>query len=139
MAVDLKLVEWINANRTKFSRAEIIEKLKKEKHLGQDIIDSYEEVVKKDAKRGTIEGILAGEKKSIIATIILSLVFPGLGHIYTGAKGTGILIIVLSIFGFFLIFTFFGAIVGIPLVIAMWLWGLIGSINRCEKINKGML
>ena len=45
MAVDLKLVNHIMAIRGKFSRYELVEKIKKEGYAEQDIIDSYDEVV----------------------------------------------------------------------------------------------
>ncbi len=131
MSVDLKLVGWIKANRTKFNRSEIIEKLKQQGYSEQDIIDSYEEVV----KRGT-EG---AEKRSEAVTVILSILIPGAGHIYTGAVGVGVLILILYILGVALNWTFFGMVIGIPLAGGMWLWGLLGSIARCRKINSGEL
>ena len=133
MAVDLKLVQWIKANRARFSRSELLEKLKVEGHIEQDIIDSYESVV----KMGTEGGIKPS--KSMVATVILSILFPGTGHMYTGAGGIGALILILWLIGVIFNFTLIGAILGIPLTFAMWLWGLIGSIIRCDKINKGKL
>ena len=133
MAVDLKLVEWIKANRARFSRAELIEKLKAEGHPEQDIVDSYDSVV----RMGTEGGIKPS--KSMVATVILSIIIPGAGHMYTGAGGIGALILILWIIGVIFNFTVIGALIGIPLTFAMWLWGLIGSIIRCDKINKGEL
>ena len=131
MSVDLKLMNWIKSNHGKLSRNEIIKKLKEEGNIEQDIIDSYDEVVK------SISSTSKTENKSMFATIILSIFFPGAGHIYTNAVGIGILILVLYIVGIILNFTLVGSIVGIPLCIVMFLWGLIGSINRCGKINRG--
>jgi|YelNatPaOPRAMG01_1025707.scaffolds.fasta_scaffold82654_1 TM2 domain-containing membrane protein YozV len=138
MSVDLKLVEWIKANHARLSRAQIIEQLKKDGHAEQDIIDSYDEVVQRSGKP---MGLAGAGAKSMAATVILSIFIPGAGHMYTGAAGIGVLILVLYLLGWLLtVLTFgIGGIIGIPLMIAMWLWGLIGSIRRCEKINKGEL
>jgi len=69
----------------------------------------------------------------------LSILIPGAGHIYTGAVGVGVLILILYILGVALNWTFFGMVIGIPLAGGMWLWGLLGSIARCRKINSGEL
>lgn len=138
MSVDLKLVEWIKANHARLTRAQVVEQLKAQGNADQDIIDSYDEVVQRSGKPMGLAGVGV---KSMAATVILSIFIPGAGHMYTGAAGIGILILVLYIFGWlFSVLTLgFGAIIGWPLMIAMWLWGLIGSIQRCEKINRGQL
>ncbi|MCR4321910.1 MAG: hypothetical protein NUV74_16440 [Candidatus Brocadiaceae bacterium] len=132
MAVDLKLVNHIMATRGKFSRYELVEKLKKEGYAEQDIIDSYDEVVKRGS---TIVGALG--VKSMAVTVILSLFWPGAGHMYTRAVGIGVLILCMYIFGIILNYTFFGMVIGIPLGLGMFIWGLVGSISRCGKINRG--
>ena len=136
MAIDLKLIELIKTKQARYSRAQIVEILKKEGHAEQDVSDSYGELVKRS---GSPTAFLGGGVKSMAATIVLSIFIPGAGHMYTGAVGKGVLILVLYVFGFFLTITVIGAIVGIPLMASMWLWGLVGSILRCEKINKGLL
>ena len=134
MSVDLKLVEWIKANHARYSRSQIIEMLKKDGHGEQDIADSYDEVVQRSGKP---MGLAGAGVKSMAATVILSIFIPGAGHMYTGAVGTGVSILVLYFLGWLLtVLTFgIGGVVGIPLMIGVWLWGLIGSIRRCEK-NK---
>lgn len=73
------------------------------------------------------------------ATVILSLFFPGAGHIYTGA-GIGVLILILWLLAVGLGFIpFVGWVISIPLGLGMFVWGLIGSILRCGKINRGEL
>ena len=138
MPVDLKLVEWIKSNHARYSRTQIVEILGKDGHPEQDISDSYEEVVKRSGKP---MGLAGAGVKSMAATVILSVLIPGAGHMYTGAVGIGVLILALYFLGWLLtVLTFgIGGIVGIPLMIAVWLWGLIGSIKRCEKINRGQL
>lgn len=138
MPVDLKLVEWIKANHARYSRSQIIEMLKKDSHSEQDISDSYDEVVKRAEKP---MGLAGAGVKSIAATVILAIFIPGAGHMYTGAVGIGVLILALYLFGWIITALTFGigGIIGVPLMIAVWLWGLIGSVRRCEKINKGQL
>lgn len=133
MAINLKLVKLIRDNRLKLTRTEMIEQLKKDGHSEQDIMDSYEEVVKKVDKRADV---LAGQKPCWVA-VVLSVFFPGVGHIYLGQTGIGITILILYVVGYLLIATIVGMIIGIPLIIATWLWGLIGSIKKCDTINKG--
>ena len=131
MSVDLKLMNWIKLNRGKMSRTEIIEKLKEEGHAEKNVIDTYNEVVKSMSSTSNTE------IKSMVATIILSILFPGIGHMYTKAVGIGALILTLYIVGIILNVTLFGAVIGVPLCIAMFIWGLTGSIVRCGKINRG--
>lgn len=138
MAVDLKLVEWIKANGARLSRAQMIERLKSQGNAEQDISDSYDEVVKRSGKP---MGLAGAGAKSMAATVILSIFIPGAGQMYTGAAGIGVLILVLYFLGWLLTALTFGigGIIGIPLMFGVWLWGLIGSIRRCEKINRGEL
>lgn len=60
MAVDSKLVQWINPRGNKVKQGEVIEQLKERRHNEQDIVDSYKEVVKKGAPQS--EGNLVVKK-----------------------------------------------------------------------------
>jgi DNA-directed RNA polymerase subunit RPC12/RpoP/TM2 domain-containing membrane protein YozV len=69
-----------------------------------------------------------------IVGIIINIIFwPGLGTIIGGDVGIGVIQMVLYVFGWLCIFTLIGAIIGIPLVIAMWIWALVSSINQLRK------
>jgi TM2 domain-containing membrane protein YozV len=134
MAIDLKLTKWIKDHRFKYTRTQIIDKLKTEGNPEQDIIDSYEQVVK-GATTETVGRIIT-EHKSTATAVILSIFFPGAGHIYLGEKGTGLLILILYGIGYLISLTLIGAVIGVPLIIAMWLWGLIGSIKKGDEIDR---
>ena len=74
MSVDLKLIKWIRGNATKYSRDEMIKKLKQEGYSEQDIIDSYEEVAKDSKTIEREEGAGKGLK-------FVSFIFPLIGII----------------------------------------------------------
>jgi len=47
--------------------------------------------------------------------------------------GSGVTQLVLSIVSWMLIFTLIGAIIGIPLIIGMWIWGLVTGIQLIKE------
>jgi TM2 domain-containing membrane protein YozV len=57
--------------------------------------------------------------------IIVNFFFPGIGSMIVGKVGQGITQLVLYVIGLFFIFTGVGAIIGIPLCIGIWIWGLV--------------
>jgi len=60
-----------------------------------------------------------------VVAIIVNLFFPGVGSFFVGKVGQGIAQLILYIIGLVLIFTGILAIVGIPLCIGVWIWGLV--------------
>ncbi len=58
-------------------------------------------------------------------SIILNVFFPGVGSLVIGKVGQGITQIILYFLGVLFCFTLVGAIVGIPLMIGVWIWGLV--------------
>lgn len=90
MAVDLKLVSWIRVNKTKLGRDEIIGRLKEKGYKEQDILDSYEKVVQEAPLTTT-------GKRSMLVTVILNLIVPGIGNIYLGRVVTGIVLLFIYI------------------------------------------
>ncbi|WP_439588029.1 hypothetical protein [Hydrogenophaga sp.] len=58
-------------------------------------------------------------------SIILNVFFPGVGSLVIGKVGQGITQIILYFIGVLFCFTLVGAIVGIPLMIGVWIWGLV--------------
>ena len=63
--------------------------------------------------------------------IILNIFIPGVGSFVVGAIGQGIGQILIYGVGF--VFTFatlgFGGIIGFPLMLAAWIWGLVTAIG----------
>ena len=78
---------------------------------------------------------MAEEKKTTQTLAIVSLllnifVLPtGIGTIVGGNKKTGITQLVLSIVGMFLSLI----LIGIPLVIGIWIWGLVSAIKIVQN------
>jgi TM2 domain-containing membrane protein YozV len=63
----------------------------------------------------------------IAVGIIVNIFFPGVGTLIVGKIGQGIAQLLLFIFGAILNFTVIGAVIGIPLCFAMWVWGLVSA------------
>lgn len=73
------------------------------------------------------------EKKSSGIAAIASFFIPGLGQIYNGQIGKGIMFIILAIiFGILII-----AIIGIVLLPLFWVYNIYDAYKTAEKINRG--
>ncbi len=62
---------------------------------------------------------------------VLSFFFTGLGQIYNGQIGKGVLFIVIQGINFLLMFIIVGFITA-PL---FWIWGMVDAYKTAEKIN----
>lgn len=131
MPVDLALMKWIRENRT-LSRSEVLARLKSAGHSEQNILDSYDAVVQQTM--GT-PAVPTQHKEPWLA-VVLSLLWPGVGHIYAGAVGSGIAILLLGGLGWILTLTIIGAILGIPLLIGLYIWAIIGSYGAAQAANR---
>lgn len=65
----------------------------------------------------------------IVAVLLNVFTIPGLGSFFVGKAGQAIAQIILFVIGVFLALTGVGAIVGIPLIIGVWIWGIITAAN----------
>ena len=75
------------------------------------------------------------QKKSAGVAVILSFFLPGLGQIYNGQIGKGIILIILSV-----VFWLLSSIViGIPLYIILWIYGMYNAYSTANKINAGAI
>lgn len=68
--------------------------------------------------------------------IILNFFFPGIGSLVIGKIGQGIVQIILFGLGVVLNFTFVGAIIGIPLCIGIWIWGIVTAVQFTPNIQS---
>ena len=59
--------------------------------------------------------------------IILNVFFPGVGTLVAKKIWQGITQIVLSLVGIVLTITMIGAIVGLPLLLAVWIWAIVSA------------
>jgi len=73
--------------------------------------------------------------KSPRLAAVLSFFFVGLGQIYNGQIGKGIIFIILYVISILLMFVIIGFITT-PL---LWIWGMIDAYKTAEKINAGQI
>lgn len=72
------------------------------------------------------------ERKSSGIAVVLSFFIPGLGQIYNGEIGKGILFILLSFILFLLMFL----LIGIPLYLIFWVYNMYDAYKTAEKTWK---
>lgn len=70
------------------------------------------------------------------AGIIVNFFFPGIGSFIVGKAGQGTAQLLLYILGVLLTFTGILAIFGIPLCVAVWIWGLVTAANSPSEPVK---
>jgi TM2 domain-containing membrane protein YozV len=61
--------------------------------------------------------------------IIVNIFFPGVGSIIIGKVGQGIAQIILYILGIIFSMTMVGVIIGLPLCIGVWIWGIVTAVG----------
>jgi len=64
--------------------------------------------------------------------VVLSFFIPGLGTMVNGNVGRGVLILALYIVGWVLSFL----LIGIPLLIGVWIWGLVDGYTSAQRWNQ---
>jgi TM2 domain-containing membrane protein YozV len=75
------------------------------------------------------------EKKSTGIAAVLSFLIPGLGQIYNGQIGKGILFIIVGVILFLTIFIF----IGIILYPLFWIFNIYDAYNTAKQINAGKI
>lgn len=85
-----------------------------------------------NANRNSVHSVSSGEK-SVLVSVILSVIFPGLGHFYLGLNHKGISFLVGYIISAILIFL----VIGFLLVFVVWIWALIDVVQSTNAINNG--
>ncbi len=70
------------------------------------------------------------EKKTSTA-VLLSFLFCGLGHIYSGEKGKGITLVIAYIISLLLM----SGAVGFMTTPILWLWGMYDAYKSVERTN----
>ena len=64
--------------------------------------------------------------------IILNVFFPGVGTIIAGKAGMGIAQLLRWLVGLMFWLTFIGIIIGAPLMLAAWIWGLVSVASMSD-------
>jgi hypothetical protein len=72
-------------------------------------------------------------KSMAVIGLIVNLIAPGLGTIIIGRYDIGSVQLILYIIGLFFSITKIGSIIGIPLIVAMWLWALSFSVKNLKN------
>lgn len=63
------------------------------------------------------------------AAIVLNFFLPGVGSLVIGKPGQGITQLILYWLGVVFTFTLIGAFLGIPLMLAAWIWGMVTAAS----------
>lgn len=63
------------------------------------------------------------------AAIVLNFFLPGVGSLVIGKVGQGITQLILYWLGVLFTFTLIGAFLGIPLMLAAWIWGVMTAAS----------
>ncbi len=75
------------------------------------------------------------EKKNEGLAAILSFLFIGLGQIYNGQIGKGIVMLVVGVVFAMMIII----LIGIPLYLVLWVYGIYDAYNTAKQINAGQI
>ena len=70
--------------------------------------------------------------KSPAVSVLLSVFIPGLGSMVNGNVGVGVAILILNIIGWILAIV----LIGIPLAIGTWIWGLVDAYQSAQRWNR---
>jgi TM2 domain-containing membrane protein YozV len=70
--------------------------------------------------------------KSPAVSVLLSVFIPGLGSMVNDNVGVGVAILVLNIIGWILAIL----LIGVPLVIGTWIWGLVDAYQSAQRWNR---
>jgi TM2 domain-containing membrane protein YozV len=73
--------------------------------------------------------------KNPAVSLIVSFFIPGVGSLVNGDTGIGLTILLLWLLAIGLDITVVGAVVGIPLGLAMFIWGLIDAYQGARRWN----
>ena len=73
------------------------------------------------------------EKKTPIVSVLLSVLFPGLGQFYNGHSTKGLYFFAMAIISWILILF----LIGLILYVLVWLWSIFDAYKSVTAINKG--
>ena len=79
------------------------------------------------------KSLSVNEEKNILLAIILSVFLPGLGQIYLGLDRKGAIFLIAYVVSAILIIL----LIGFSLVIVIWIWALVDTIQSTNALNRG--
>ncbi len=72
---------------------------------------------------------------AIAGLLINVLLLPGLGSIIAGRTKTGLWQLLLMVLGIVFTLTVIGAIIGIPLIVVSWIWGIVTGVQVVKEAS----
>lgn len=84
-------------------------------------------------KRKNVNNLPVSNEKSMLVSVILSVIFPGLGQIYLGLETKGAIFLIVYVISAVLIFAY----VGLVLCLIIWILALVDVIRSTTEINEG--
>ena len=89
--------------------------------------------VKKSAKKAMPPSKKSDKTMAIVGLILNILILPGLGTLIGGGKtSTGVIQILMVVVSIILDITIIGLIIGLPLGLAAWIWGIFSGIKLLQ-------
>ena len=77
--------------------------------------------------------VAPGERKSPGLAAFLSFLWPGIGQMYNGNIGLGLILLVINVFNLLLFFLF---LIGFLTGFITWIFGIIHAHNEAQKLNR---
>jgi len=68
-----------------------------------------------------------------IVGLIVNIFIPGVGSLIGGRTKEGVIQLVMSIVAFVLDITIIGLVLGIPLGLAAWIWGIVTGVQMVRE------
>lgn len=84
-------------------------------------------------RKSSRDVVTSSGEKNIIVAIILSVIIPGLGHFYLGLSRKGAIFLFAYVISAVLILL----LVGLLLVMVVWIWALVDTIQSTNALNRG--
>lgn len=84
--------------------------------------------------------VVVPNKREPLLSLVLSLLFPGLGQIYNRQIKKGIILLVITVASIVLIIMTMWILIGFCFMIVpvvLWLFGMYDAYTEARKINKG--
>ncbi|MBR2665776.1 DUF4870 domain-containing protein [Methanobrevibacter sp.] len=73
------------------------------------------------------------KEKNTLLAVVLSVLLPGMGHMYLGLDNTGAILLIAYIVSLILILF----VIGLALALIVWVWALVDTINSANALNRG--
>jgi TM2 domain-containing membrane protein YozV len=83
----------------------------------------------------TVDNPYIGVGRAVAALVLNVVVWPGLGSLVGDEIGIGLAQGFLFLFGVGLTLSLIGAVIGIPVCVAIWIWGIVSGARLIERAH----